>query len=84
MPRRQIEEIVPAPWFSAGNLARRQPIPRSEIDRLLLDKLPEVLNEKQKKAKVHNLMAELARKGRIENRGSRGHPAWHTVDQPAV
>lgn len=61
-----------------------QPIPRSEIDRLLLDKLPEVLNEKQKRAKVHNLMAELARARKIENRGSRGHPAWHTVDQPVV
>ena len=65
-------------------IREHQPIPRSEIDRLLLDKLPEVLNEKQKKAKVHNLMAELARKGRIENRGSRGHPAWHTVERPVV
>ena len=33
---------------------------------------------------VHLLMAELARKGRIENRGSRGHPAWHTVDKPVA
>lgn len=65
-------------------IREHQPIPRSEIDRLLLDKLPEVLNEKQKKAKVHNLMAELTRKSRIENRGSRGHPAWHTVDDPTV
>ncbi len=61
-----------------------QPIPRQEIDRLLMDKLPEVLSEKQKKAKIHNLMAELVRKGRIENRGSRGQPAWHTVDKPCV
>lgn len=65
-------------------IREHQPIPRSEIDRLLLDKLPEVLDEKQKKAKIHNLMAELARKGRIENRGSRGHPAWHMVDKPVV
>jgi ATP-dependent DNA helicase RecG len=65
-------------------IREHQPIPRTEIDRLLLDKLPEVLNEKQKKAKIHNLMAELARKGRIVNRGSRGHPAWHTVDTPGV
>ncbi len=65
-------------------IREHQPIPRSEIDRLLLDKLPEVLNVKQKQAKVHNLMAELARKGRIENRGSREHPAWHTVDRPVV
>ncbi len=59
-----------------------QPIPRGEIDRLLMDKLPEVLNEKQKKMKIHNLMAELARKSKIENRGSRAKPAWHTVNKP--
>jgi hypothetical protein len=29
-------------------------------------------------------MAELTRKGRIENRGSRGYPAWYTVDKPDV
>jgi len=65
-------------------IREHQPIPRSEIDRLLLDKLPEVLNDKQKKAKIHNLMAELARKGRIRNCGSRGQPAWHTVEEPFV
>ena len=31
-----------------------------------------------------NPRAELARKGRIENHGSRGYPAWHTVDRPVV
>lgn len=61
-------------------IGEHQPIPRSEIDRLLLDKLPEILDEKQKKAKIHNLMAELAKKGKIENRGSRGQPAWHTAE----
>jgi ATP-dependent DNA helicase RecG len=65
-------------------IREHQPIPRSEIDRLLLDKLPEVLDEKQKKAKIHNLITKLARQGRIENRGSRGHPAWYTVDKPVV
>ena len=65
-------------------IREHQPIPRSEINRLLLDKLPEILSEKQKKAKIHNLMAELTRKDRIENRGSRGHPDWHTVDKPVV
>lgn len=66
-------------------IREHQPIPRLEIDRLLMDKLPEVLSEDQKKAKIHNLMAELTRKGRIENRGSRGKPAWHTVgNKPGV
>ena len=61
-----------------------QPIPRSEIDRLLLDKLPEVLSDRQKKARIHNLMAELVRKGKIENRGSRAKPAWYTTNNPGV
>ncbi|MBE3037337.1 MAG: putative DNA binding domain-containing protein [Chloroflexi bacterium] len=61
-----------------------QPIPRQEIDRLLMDKLPEVLSEKQKKMKIHNLMTELVRKGRIENRGSRAKSAWHTMKKPGI
>lgn len=61
-------------------IREHQPVPRSEIDRLLLDKLPGILNEKQKKTKIHNLVAELAKKGKIENRGSRAQPAWHVVD----
>ena len=64
----------------AALIREHQPIPRLEIDRLLLDKLPEILNEKQKKAKIHNLMTELAKKGKIQNRGSRAQPAWHTAD----
>jgi hypothetical protein len=35
-------------------------------------------------AKIHNLMTELARKGKIGNRGSRGAPAWHTLDKLGV
>jgi ATP-dependent DNA helicase RecG len=62
-------------------IREHQPIPRSEIDRLLMDKLPEVLNEDQKKAKIHNLIAELSRNGRIENKGSRGNPAWHIKEK---
>jgi ATP-dependent DNA helicase RecG len=64
----------------AALIREHQPIPRLEIDRLLLDKLPEILNEKQKKAKIHNLMTELAKKGKIQNRGSRAQPAWHTAE----
>ncbi len=65
-------------------IREHQPIPRSEIDRLLLDKLPEVLSDKQRKAKIHNLMAELVRKAKIENRGSRAQPAWHTSNKLVV
>lgn len=65
-------------------IREQQPIPRSEIDRLLLDKLPEVLSTQQKKDKIHNLMTELARTNRIENRGSKGSPAWYAKARPAI
>jgi ATP-dependent DNA helicase RecG len=53
------------------------PVTREKINSLLMDKLPEVLTEKQKKTKIHNLLYELStRKGKIENQGSRKHPQW--------
>jgi ATP-dependent DNA helicase RecG len=52
------------------------PVSRADIDRLLFDKLPEVLTEEQKKHKVHNMLSELSRHGQIVNKGSRGHPRW--------
>jgi ATP-dependent DNA helicase RecG len=42
-------------------IREQKPLPRSEIDRLLLDKLHEVLSTQQKKDKIHNLMTELSR-----------------------
>jgi len=59
------------------------PVSRVEIDRLLLDKLPEVLTERQKKHKVHNLLSELARQGRIVNTASRNRSKWQVVDMAA-
>ena len=57
------------------------PISRGKIDELLLDKLPEILTEKQKKTKIHNLLSELSRReGKIENRGSRKYPSWTIRD----
>jgi ATP-dependent DNA helicase RecG len=52
------------------------PISREKIDEMLVNKLPEVLSEKQKKSKVHNLLSELSRNGVIRNIGSRGQPQW--------
>ena len=57
------------------------PVDRTEIDRLLLDKLPEVMTEKQKKVKVHNLLSELAQQGEICNMGSRRYPQWQVADE---
>lgn len=57
------------------------PVSRTEIDRLLLNKLPEVLTESQKKHRVHNLLSELSRQKLILNVGSRARPKWRVVDK---
>ena len=53
------------------------PVKRQDIDELILPKLPEVLSQKQKKAKIHNLLFELSVKmNKIKNTGSRKCPQW--------
>ena len=52
------------------------PIGRSDLDLLLLDKLPERLTQVQKRSKVQNLIQELRRSGQISNKGTRSKPAW--------
>lgn len=49
---------------------------RSEIDELVMDKLPDFLNSTQKKNKVGNLLAKMRRDGLIENQGSDKIPKW--------
>lgn len=53
-----------------------QPVSREDIDRLLLDKLPEVLTQAQKLNRIHNLLRQLAEAGSIVNSGSRRWPKW--------
>lgn len=57
-----------------------QPVAREDIDRLLLDKLPEVLTPKQKLNRIHNLLRKLAETGLIVNQGSRRWPKWVSAD----
>ncbi|REG90715.1 ATP-binding protein [Algoriphagus antarcticus] len=52
---------------------------RSEIDELLWNKLPDWMNDNQKKNKVGNLLSELRMKGKLENRGTSKNPRWHLV-----
>ena len=49
---------------------------RADIDQLLLDKLSDALDEKQKASKVHNLLTRMRKRGEIENKGSRGKSKW--------
>lgn len=53
------------------------PVTREDIDNLLMDKLPDVLSEQQKRNRVHNLLGDLRRKQRlIRNIGTDTKPKW--------
>ncbi len=56
-----------------------QPVTRADVDQVLVSKLPDRLTAEQKSRKVHNLLQELRRAGRIENRGTRARPDWVAV-----
>lgn len=49
---------------------------RSEIDELLWKKLPDWMDDKQKKNKIGNLLSEMRMKERIHNTGSYSKPKW--------
>ena len=51
-------------------------VERNDVDELLWTKLPEWMNEKQKKVKINNLLAELRSKGRIKNEGNDTKSKW--------
>lgn len=51
-------------------------VERSDIDDLLWNKLPEWMNEKQKKTKIKNLISELHRSDKIKNTGTRKDSVW--------
>jgi len=49
---------------------------RKDIDNLLWNKLPEIINDKQKKNMINNLIAELRNADKIKNSGTRKEPVW--------
>ncbi len=54
---------------------------REDIDKLLVDKLPDYLNGNQKKYKINNLLNEMAnKKSIIKNKGSRARPLWVLIE----
>ena len=52
------------------------PVSRKDIDELILDKLPEGMNLKQKSAKIHNLLSELVKRNRIRNSNIKSKSQW--------
>ncbi|CAM3408342.1 RNA-binding domain-containing protein [Polaromonas hydrogenivorans] len=61
-----------------GSLARK------DIDELLWNKLPDWMDERQRKIKVGNLIAELRRHQKIVNQGSDTKPSWALVTNHPV
>jgi ATP-dependent DNA helicase RecG len=55
---------------------------RKEIDELLWLKLPDWMNDQQKKKKISNLLSEMRRKKKIVDRGIPGRPIWFPEDPP--
>ena len=54
---------------------------RKEIDDLLINKLSDVLTDKQKISKIHNLISEMSKKERvIRNKGPKKKPQWILCD----
>ncbi len=49
---------------------------RIEIDTLIMDKLPEILDEAQKKNKIGNLISQMRKTGLIRNDGAHKRPKW--------
>lgn len=52
---------------------------RAEINTLLMDKLSDALDDKQKYTKISNLLAKLRRRRVIENTGSDTAPRWQLI-----
>lgn len=56
-------------------------ITRKEADELLIPKLPDILDSKQKRSKVHNILSPMVRDGLILNVGSRPKPKYELVEK---
>jgi ATP-dependent DNA helicase RecG len=54
---------------------------RRDIDNLLINKLPDVLSEEQKKNRIKTLLAALKKKGDIYNAGNRRNSEWRLVKE---
>ena len=51
-------------------------IDRNDVDELLGNKLPDWMNEKQRKIKINNILSELRKNGKIRNEGTDRNPKW--------
>jgi ATP-dependent DNA helicase RecG len=62
-------------------IEQHENVSRKDIDALLWNKLPEILDEKQKKNRITNLIKELRMNGKIVNCGNDRKPIWELKEQ---
>ncbi len=55
-------------------------VERNDVDDLLWKKLPDWMTDKQKKIKINNLLSELRRNRKIDNKGSLKKPKWVSIN----
>jgi ATP-dependent DNA helicase RecG len=65
--------------FILKAIAEHGVMTRQDIDELLWNKLPEWMDDKQRKTKVGNLLGELKRAGHIANAGAKKTSSWVLV-----
>jgi len=62
------------------SIKQHKSLSRKDVDELLWNKLPDWMNDKQRKYKIGNLLSELRMKGKIENVGIYKEPKWIIYD----
>jgi ATP-dependent DNA helicase RecG len=60
-------------------MEQHEVLERKDINELLWNKLPDWMDDKQKKTKIGNLLSELRRTGQINNKGSDTKPVWKRI-----
>ncbi len=65
--------------FLMGALRDHKSLSRKEIDELLWKLLPDLLDEKQKKSKITNLLTKLRSQGKIKNESQGPNSDWYII-----
>ena len=62
--------------FILQSIKQHGSLSRKDIDELLWNKLPDILNDEQKRNRIRNLIFELKASNKIKNNGTKKTPDW--------
>lgn len=68
--------------FIVKSIEVHRSLERKDVDELLWKKLPDRMDDKQKKIKINHLLSELRKLGKIKNIGTRRKSAWVVNKNP--